>query len=269
MIGYITWPVNTEYRFFGFPVFPHGVLILVGALLGGLLSRRYARREGLPDDLYWAVFEWIAIGGLIGQRLFWVLGNWSQLSSPLEALMIWHGGMTLFGGIAGAVVAGRWRARRSGVPVLAMSDVAAPGFALALLIGRISDLIVGDHLGKPTSLPWGFKYLGDDPAGMAPRVGSIVHPVALYDAINVGILLVVLVLFLRKPRAPGSAAALFVLWYGSSRILTDLLRTDPVRAFGLTGTQLASIAAVTVTTVWLVLREQRGWVYPHFAEQRL
>ncbi len=52
-----------------------------------------------------------------------------------------------------------------------------------------------------------------------------------------------LIWFLRGPRAAGSAAALFTLWYAGGRVGLDFLRTDPTRAFGLTGTQLASPAS--------------------------
>ena len=147
-----------------------------------------------------------------------------------------------------------------------MADCAVPAFALALVIGRLSDLIIGDHLGKATTVPWGFKYVGVHPPGSAPPIGSIVHPVALYDAISVAILLVVLIVFLRQQRAPGSAAALFALWYPASRIFTGFLRTDTIRAFGMTGTQLTSILVVVGTVGWLALRQRRGWTYPRLGD---
>ena len=89
-------------------------------------------------------------------------------------------------------------------------------------------------------------------------IGAVVHPVALYDLLSVTVLFCVLVWFLRRPRAAGSAAALFALWYASGRVGLDFLRTDPTRAFGLTGTQLASVAVVLVTGTWLVVRAGRA-----------
>ncbi|MGH2579438.1 MAG: prolipoprotein diacylglyceryl transferase family protein [Actinomycetota bacterium] len=139
-----------------------------------------------------------------------------------------------------------------------MLDYAAPALALGLVFGRFSDLITGDHLGKPTNLPWGFKYVGDNPPGVAPPIGAIVHPVALYDLLSVSVLFVVLVVFLRKPRAAGSAAALFALWYAIGRLFTDFLREDPIRAFEMTGTQLASAAVIPAVLVWLVVRNRRA-----------
>jgi hypothetical protein len=69
--------------------------------------------------------------------------------------------------------------------------------------------------------------------------------VALYDLALVSLLVVVLVLFLRRSRG------------------LDFLRTDPVRALGLTGTQLASIAVLATVVLWLALGSRRA--LPHRA----
>lgn len=250
MLAYISWDVAVRREFFGIPYYPHGLLIAVGFVAGSWALHRYTRREGIGLDTLVDILTWVAVGSLAGTRLVWVIGNWSELDSPAEAVMIWDGGMTLFGGILGGLVAGLSMLHRHRLPVLRMLDYAAPGLALGLIIGRASDLITGDHLGKPTGLPWGFRYVGTDPPGTAPPLGAVVHPVALYDLLLVSVLLVVLVLFLRRARPAGLAAALFAAYYSIDRLLLDFLRTDQTRLLGLTGTQLASIAALVVLAVW-------------------
>ena len=253
-LAYLSWTVSTRPELFGIPWFPHGVLIALAFVVGSSMLVRSARREGIDTDALIDVLTWVALGGLVGTRLFWVIGNWSDVGSLSEALMIWHGGMTLFGGIAGGAIAGVVASRSWRLPTTRLLDLAMPGLAAGIAIGRVSDLIIGDHLGKPTSLPWGFRYVGVDPPGTPPALGSIVHPVALYDLLLTSALLVVLVLFLRRPHAPGSAVALFAGWYGVERLVLDFLRTDPARAFGLTGTQLASVVVLALVALWLVLR---------------
>jgi phosphatidylglycerol:prolipoprotein diacylglycerol transferase len=163
--------------------------------------------------------------------------------------------MSLLGGLIGAAIVGGFVARRAGLPLIPMLDMAAPGLALGIAIGRFSDLIIGDHLGKPTSLPWGFKFVGGlHPLEGVPAMGTVVHPVALYDMLLTTVLLIVLLRFARRPRAIGSSIALFTLWYAGSRVLTDFLRTDPRRLLGLTGSQLTSIALIAVVLTGLVLR---------------
>lgn len=254
MIGYISWPVVTEIHLGPFMIRPHGMLIAVGFLAGAAVMRRYTRPAGIPDDALWRVLEWGLVGGLIGMRAAWDLGHWREFSGPLDYIAVWNGGMSLLGGLIGAVIAGGFVARRERLAVIPLLDTAAPGLALGIAIGRLSDLIIGDHLGKPTSLPWGFKFAGGmHPLAGMPEVGAVVHPVALYDLILTMVLFVVLIRFLRMPRAAGSAIALFTLWYAGSRVLTDFLRTDPRRLLGLTGSQLTSLALIAGVLVALRL----------------
>jgi phosphatidylglycerol---prolipoprotein diacylglyceryl transferase len=253
----ISWKVVTELHVGPFVIRPHGVLIAVGFLAGARLMQRYTRPRGIPDDTLWRILGWSLGGGLVGMRLAWLLGHWREMDSVLDAIAIWHGGMSLLGGLIGAVLVGGFVARREQLPVLPLLDMAAPGIALGIAIGRVSDLIIGDHLGTATTLPWGFRYVGGvDPLAGMPPVGTVVHPVALYDLLLTTVLLVVLIRFLRSPRATGSVIALFTLWYASSRIFTDVLRTDPRRLFGLTGSQLTAIAAVAVVALFLWRRSR-------------
>lgn len=258
MLATLSWKILTEFHLGPFMIRPHGVLIAVGFFAGAFLMRRYTRARGISDDAMWRVLTWGLVGGLIGMRVAWDLGHWAEMRSPVDLIAVWNGGMSLLGGLTGAVVAGAFRAKRDGLPVIPLLDMAAPGLALGIAIGRVSDLIIGDHLGKPTALPWGFKYVGGaDPLANVPPIGTVVHPVALYDLLLTTALMLALVWFLRSPRATGSVIALFTLWYAGGRILTDFLRTDPRRLFGLTGSQLTSVVAVVVVAVALMLRAHR------------
>lgn len=259
MFAFISWKVVTEFHLGPVLIRPHGLLIAVGFLAGARLMRRYSRPRGISDESLWRVLGWALAGGLVGMRLAWLLGHWREVHSPLEAVAVWHGGMSLLGGLLGAVLVGALVARQERLPVLPLLDMAAPGLALGIAIGRVSDLVIGDHLGKPTTMPWGFRYVGGvHPLDGVPPIGSVVHPVALYDLLITSILLVLLVRFVRKERAVGSAIAFFTLWYAGSRLFTDFLRTDPRRLLGLTGSQLTSILAIVVVGAALVVRARRS-----------
>ena len=258
MLAYISWRVVTEIHLGPFMIRPHGVLIAVGFFAGAGLMQRYTRPRGISDEALWRVLWWGLAGGLVGMRLAWDLGHWREMDSAWELISVWHGGMSLLGALIGAVLVGALVARRAGLPIIPLLDMSAPGLALGIAIGRVSDLIIGDHLGKPTSLPWGFRYIGGiQPLDGVPPIGAVVHPVALYDLLLTTALLFVLIRFLRSPRVPGSTIALFTLWYAGSRIVTDFLRTDPRRLAGLTGSQLTSIVAVGAVALALWLRARK------------
>ena len=258
VLASISWKVVTEFHLGPLMVRPHGLLIAVGFFAGARLMQRYTRPRGISDETLWRVLSWGLAGGLVGMRVAWDVGHWREMHSILDWIAIWNGGMSLLGGLIGAVLVGAFVTRRENLPIIPLLDMAAPGLALGIAIGRVSDLIIGDHLGKPTTLPWGFRYVGGiNPLDGAPPIGTVVHPVALYDLILTTALLFVLIRFMRSPRAPGSAIALFTLWYAGSRVLTDFLRTDPRRLFELTGSQLASVVLIAATLVALWHRQRR------------
>lgn len=258
MIASISWPVVTEVHLGPLMIRPHGALIAVGFFAGAFLMRRSTRRAGISDERLWQVLQWGLVGGLIGMRAAWDLGHIEDMHSLVDLVAVWNGGMSLLGGLIGAVLAGGFVARRAGLPIVPMLDMAAPGLAIGIAIGRFSDLIIGDHLGKPTSLPWGFAYAGGmHPLDVVPAMGTVVHPVALYDMLLTTSLLLVLLWFARRPRAVGSSIALFVLWYAASRVATDFLRTDPRRLFGLTGSQLTALVLIAIVVTALLVRRSR------------
>jgi phosphatidylglycerol:prolipoprotein diacylglycerol transferase len=257
VLATISWRPLVEIHLGPLSIKPHGVLIAIGFLVGAGLTLRRTRAAGIEEERVWRVLTWSLVAGLIGMRVWWAIGHWSGLHSWVEVIAIWHGGMTLFGGLLTAIPVGLLVARREGLPLLAMLDMAAPSLAIAIAIGRLSDLIVGDHLGTPTTMPWGFRYVGSDhPFAGAPAIGDVVHPVALYDMLLTALLFVVLIRFLRTTRARGSAIALLAIWYATDRIVLDFFRTDPERLFGLTGTQLISIVLVAMVLAVLAVRSR-------------
>jgi len=56
----------------------------------------------------------------------------------------------------------------------------------------------------------------------------------------------------RKARNPGLMTIVFVLWYGTVRLVTDFLRVDK-RYLGLTGSQIVAIV-VALTCLYLLAR---------------
>jgi len=227
---------------------PHGVGIAVGFLLGARLMLPAARRKGVTDDDVYALLTRAAIGAIVGARLAYVLNHFSDYESPLDALRVWEGGISLLGGFFGAILLALPEMKKRKLSFWKVMDAAAPGMALGVLIGRIGDLIVADHLGKPTDFFLGYKCPPPDVETAQSCVpGTIVHQTALYDLILVTILLGVLLL-LRK-RNPdhydGFLITVFGMSYGAMRIFEDFLRED-TRRFGLTGSQITALITLLI-----------------------
>ncbi len=239
-------------------VSPHGLATVAGFLAGARLLMPATRARGVRDDLVHAMLYRAVIGALVGARLAYVVNHLGDfIDQPLQALKVWEGGISLLGGIAGAVLAAIPVMRREQLRFWSLMDAAAPGLALGILIGRIGDLVVGDHLGKPTDLPFGFRCTGADSASpCAAPIGQGVHLPALYDLVSVSLLLGVLLWLRRRPRWDGFLILVFAAWYGTGRLLEDSFRIDVTHGSGLTGSQWTSLVVIAAS-LWVLLHRRR------------
>jgi phosphatidylglycerol:prolipoprotein diacylglycerol transferase len=252
LLGSISYDPIVKIHLGPLSISPHGIGIAVGFLVGARLMLPESRRKGISDDLVYTLLTRAAIGAIVGARLAYVVNHIGDYAShPLEIFKIYNGGISLIGGIFGAILLALPKMRSERVSFWRVMDAAAPGLALGIIIGRIGDLVVGDHLGKPTSFFLGYKCplrfgVPDPSATASPCVAGppyIVHQTALYDLISALVLLFVLLWLRRRLRYDGFLITVFGAWYGAMRIVEDFLRED-TRHFGLTGSQWS--AAVTV-----------------------
>ena len=276
LLGAIGWPVLDRIPIGPLKISPHGIGIAIGYLLGSWWMLREGRKRGLQEDHVGTILVWALVGAIVGARLFYVIGHFSEFESFTDMLAIWRGGISLIGGIVGAMMAAYPVMRRYGYRFLQVMDSAALGLAFGIAFGRIGDLIIGDHIGKKTSFFLGFQYQGGDLAGytclgdgvgqtctttlpdntqQVISYGEVVHQTALYDMLIAIGLFLFLFWLNKKPRREGVLIMSFAIWYGAGRVITDFLRVDKTW-FGLTGSQWTSIAAI-VLSLWTLYRYSR------------
>ena len=282
----LSWEILSRIDIGPLAVSPHGIGIAVGYLLGARYMVARSRATGGPDEAeIWNTLYWALIGAIVGARTGYVLGHFSEVTDAgrdlLGVFKVWEGGISLLGGITGGILFGLPYVRRKRLGFWSMLDLAAPGLALGIFVGRFGDLVIGDHLGKPTSFALGWRcagevggapptdaavYLDALRAGEPPSLGCFgltLHQTALYDLLSTGVLLAVLVWLARREHRVGFLALVFGVWYGTMRVVTDFLRVDK-RYLGLTGSQLLALAVVFVSL--LLLARYRGapprWAKP-------
>ncbi|MEO6121123.1 MAG: prolipoprotein diacylglyceryl transferase family protein [Acidimicrobiales bacterium] len=256
MLGAISYNPLVHIELGPLSVSPHGIGIAVGFVAGTRLMIPVAQRFGWDIDKVYSCVVRAAIGSIIGARLAYVLNHAGDLDSPLEVLKVWEGGISLLGGIFGAIGFALPAMRRHRLPLWKLMDACVPGIALGIVIGRIGDLVIADHLGKTTDFFLGYRCPPASVETGSPCVaGTIVHQTALYDLLLTCVLLAALLWLRRTSSRPGRyagfATIVFGAWYGTQRIFEDFLRED-VRRFGLTGSQITATVTVAVCVTWLV-----------------
>ncbi len=279
----VGWPVLDRFRFGDFAISPHGLGIALGFLIGGVLFQRHVERHGITAEHASQIVFWSLVGSILGARFFYVLAHLSEFESPVEWLKIWEGGISLLGGIAGATIINTIRVRRQGYRFFQVADALAAPLALGIATGRIGDLIIGDHLGKPTSwlLAWTYEGGALAPpfscadevctanlqgdfvetitrqgaqlleAGARVAEGVGVHQTALYDMLLAGALFALLWFLGKKERRAGVLTLTFGLGYGCIRLLEDTLRID--KRFGpFTGSQWTALTVAIISAALLL-----------------
>jgi phosphatidylglycerol:prolipoprotein diacylglycerol transferase len=235
----------------------YALAYIAGLVIGWQYLKRLVRRPGWHltptdiDDLLVYITLGVVIGGRLGYVLFYRPGYY--LSHPLEALAVWHGGMSFHGGVLGVLAAAALFGHGRQRSTLEIGDAVCAAAPIGLFFGRIANFINGELFGRVSDVPWAivFPYGGPEPR----------HPSQLYEAGLEGVLLFcIMVWFAWRPRALGADGRLtgiFLVGYGLARSFGELFRApDAHLGFpvgGLTMGQLLSLPMIVLGAL-LILR---------------
>jgi phosphatidylglycerol:prolipoprotein diacylglycerol transferase len=228
-------------------------------IVGAFVSIRCARYLVRDERVYPFAIA-VVIGGLIGARIAHVTDNWAALyaNDPLRAFQFWSGGIGTMGAPIGSTITGYLAARWLRLPVGFMFDTTVIGIALGEAIGRIGDIINGEHHSVPClDLPWCVRYTHPNTLGQSTSV----HLIGLYDGLLMLGIFLVLYFYWRRVRGqpPESRVWLgYLLLLGAGRFLLSYLRTDPLFLDGLQQAQVLGLLYLGAGAVTLPLLKRRA-----------
>ena len=232
----------------------HGIFTAVGIFFGVALPLRLLRGRVNEEDGY-AVATWGVVGGILGARVVHVIDQAPYYIAHPELIpAIWTGGIAIWGGAIGGVLGGLIAAVRRGVPIGFAADAAAPGISLGFAIGRIGDIINGEHHATACTPPAGICVGYSNPATLG-QPGPVHLAVAydmVWDLLGMG-----LALWLRRTFAGRwPDGAVFWIWlaqYAIGRFILGFLRIDdPTYAFGLRQDQVIALLVLAAAVPMIV-----------------
>ena len=250
------------------PVRAYALCILAGVFVAVWWSdRRYRARGGRPD-LVLDVAIVAVPAGIVGARLYHVVSSPDDYFGPNGDLsripQTWQGGLGIWGGIAGGVLAGMLLLRHRGLRVAPLADAVAPTLLVAQAIGRLGNWFNQELYGAPTTLPWGLRI--DDahlPAGSTYPPGTLFHPTFLYEALwnLVGAVLLVWIgrrMVARSGVTGGRLMWIYLMVYTAGRVWIEMLRIDEAETvLGLRLNVWTSIIIFLVGAIGLALASRR------------
>lgn len=133
-------PMLDRIAFFG--ISWYAILIVAAVIVGYFLADNETRRIGLPRD---TVIDFLLYGiplAIIGARIYYVLFRFNHYSEDILSIFdIREGGLAIYGGILGGILAAKLVAKKHRISIYSLMDVAAPPLALGQAIGRWGNYI--------------------------------------------------------------------------------------------------------------------------------
>ena len=211
-----------------------GLFVAIGVITGIYVGARRNLRYGIPRSETEKVALILVGIGFVGARLLWVVTHLEEIQSPIDVIAVWDGGLQFTGGFVTAILV-------------------APLFTRKWPKDRRWELLDG------ADFFLGWTYTGGAVIEGPLEVGVTYHNAALYEFMWL-IPIILVLLYLDKKQAPaGVMAGSFAIMYGGARFLTDFVRINDERLYGLTGAQYmtAGLTLFGVGVVWLALKRNR------------
>ena len=232
-------------KIFGLTITWHGLFTAIGIICGVSLSVYLARVDGVPSDVGQEIALVSVVSAIVGARLFFVFEHWDRFENDLAAIVtdITEGGITLYGGLIGGVLGGVIYGAIQRYPIGICLDAAGPGMILGQGLGRVGDLINGEHLATASDLPWAFVYVHPNTLG---ELGQAVHPAAGgYELLGDFVILAILLFVARRViKVPGWTFCTYAILYSVMRFGLSEFRIDEQTVDGIPVPQI--VAAIVI-----------------------
>ncbi|EQB88698.1 phosphatidylglycerol:prolipoprotein diacylglycerol transferase [Clostridium punense] len=240
----------------GFNIAWYGVIIGVGMVLGILLASYRAKKNGYKTDL---IFDYFLIAlpiAIICARMYYVAFEWEvYANNPINILAIREGGLAIYGGVIGGMLAALIFTKANKFPLLKLVDLVIPSLVLGQSIGRWGNFVNQEAYGELIANPK-FQFF---PYGVYIEAISEWHQATFfYESIWNLLLFILLIAIARKTKKDGIMVAIYFIFYGLGRFLIEGLRTDSLYLFGGIRVSQALSLLLIVTGIILFALIQKG-----------
>ncbi len=266
----------------------HGALLICAIVVSASIAYLEVKRRNEDVRHIADLLVWILIVGIIGARLYHIMSspfgasrnfNYYFIEQPFSnftifgiaipfptALFIWEGGVGLFGGILGGILAVILYTRRHHLNTWRWLDITALALLLGQTIGRWGNFFNQELYGTATTLPWGItitnvnqRITPYDDLTVYP-LETLFHPVFLYESIWTLIGFIILLIISRQsPRwlRDGDIFAAYLIFYSLGRLFTEALRPDAWVILEVPVAQVVSFIAI-VFGLYLIYINRRS-----------
>lgn len=252
------WNIDVTIRFYGF-------IIAVGFILAVLFGGRMAYKWKMSLDKMLDVLLYGTVAGIIGARLYYVAFEWDSYKDDLLSIFrIWEGGLAIYGGIIGGVLAAYFVCKKNGLDFLKLLDLFGMSVLIGQGIGRWGNFTNQEAFGINTTLPWGmwsektYNYINANydtllKNGIEMEATKPVHPTFLYESIWCLVGFVILYIVCKHfKKFDGQLILGYGIIYGLERAVVEGLRTDSLY-IGNTTLRVSQILSLIIAILCLTI----------------
>ncbi len=264
-------PIPVQFHIGPLQVHTYGIGLALTFWFGFVYFERRLRKNGYPTEWLVGVFLWIVVAAVVGARALNVLSNFTYYwRNPGDIVLIWHGGLSSFGGLLFAVPTGiiLTRLKCPELPLARALDLVLPVLLACWALGRLlgPQLMVAG--GGHQTHQWFGMYYAQQPGKRLP--------VPIFQAMEDFCVYLILIFTERRldrwpdgsrrsGYPPGILLGLAMVLWGIERSLDEHLWLGEDGRVGSDLVQLAGIALVIGGVVILVRTRARWreWLATH------
>ncbi len=223
----------------------YSLAYIFGIIFGWIYCKKILIKSNTIQKLFDDYISYLIVGIIIGGRLGYVVFyNFPYfLNNPIEIFMIWNGGMSFHGGLIGIILSTYFFAKKNNQSIYIFLDFVSIVAPIGIFLGRISNFINGELVGKVTNSNWGVIFPSYD--------DKLRHPSQLYEAFLEGVILFILInlIHFNKNTKVGTCSFMFLILYGCFRIISEFFREPDIQI----GYLFGYISMGTILSLFMII----------------
>lgn len=251
---------------FGLSVSFYGLLLLVAAVAGIIVSLNITRKKRQNEEGMLTLLTLAIIFALLGARLYYVIFEWETfLREPLAILNFRNGGLSYFGALFGAWFVMKGYCRKKGGDFARYADTVSMGAAVAAPfiwagcacvrepLGTFYDGLFSVRIGAEYITSEVNEFYTDVLLTNVMRVNEkayvSMHPVALYGIVLSCVSFAGLCVVNRKAKADGTVFSAYLMLNAVMILILECFRADRYCIWGTTIPANSVVAGVVLLVV--------------------
>ena len=241
----------------------YSIFMLISIVTAALIMYQEAKKKGMDKDTFLDMAFYGVLIGITGARAYYVLFNLDYyLKDPIEIICTWHGGLAIHGALIATLTFLYFYTKKKKINFLLLLDIIVVGLIIGQAIGRWGNFFNGEAFGREVSL----SFLQNMHLPNFIIKGMYINrayrePTFLYESIS-SIIGFILLLVVRKKLSikTGTLTSIYLIWYGTIRLIIESFRSDSLMLGPIKIAQLVSIIGI-ISGIVLLIRSKENKYY--------